>query len=227
MRDSILTIPISELFEPKTGCPICRMRDTLEQRTVEYIMGAAMMEPDVRQETNQLGFCNHHMHAMQHCNNRLSLALMTQTRLDTIRQTLQSRPKLWEGKQGKKKKLSAMLETCFVCSKIDWGMERLLTTMFELFADAEFRALFAQQEQLCLPHYDLLLTLAPQQLSKQLLPEFEAACAALVQKQLNTLYEDVSHFCNMYDYRHAGPDADWGNSRDSIERAVAFLTGRE
>ena len=27
MRDSIYTIPISEVFEPKCGCPICRMRD--------------------------------------------------------------------------------------------------------------------------------------------------------------------------------------------------------
>ena len=51
MRESILTIPVTDIFEPKCGCPICRLRDTLEQRTVEYIMGAAMMEPDVRIET--------------------------------------------------------------------------------------------------------------------------------------------------------------------------------
>ena len=47
MRESILTIPISEIFEPKCGCPICTMRNTLESHTTEYIMGAAMMEPDV------------------------------------------------------------------------------------------------------------------------------------------------------------------------------------
>ena len=35
MRESILTIPISEILEPRDGCPICRMRDMLEQRTVE------------------------------------------------------------------------------------------------------------------------------------------------------------------------------------------------
>ena len=37
MRESILTIPISEILEPKEGCPICRMRDMLEQRTVECV----------------------------------------------------------------------------------------------------------------------------------------------------------------------------------------------
>ena len=30
-----------------------------------------------------------------------------------------------------------------------------------------------------------------------------------------------------FDYRNNGEDADWGNSRDSIERAVWFLTSRE
>ena len=64
MRESILTIPISEIFEPKCGCPICRMREMLETRTVEYIMGAAMMEPDVRIETNRLGFCREHYEKM-------------------------------------------------------------------------------------------------------------------------------------------------------------------
>ena len=60
MRDDICTIPVSEVFEVNDGCPICRMRDMLEQRTVEYIMGAAMMEPDVRIETNRAGFCHVH-----------------------------------------------------------------------------------------------------------------------------------------------------------------------
>ena len=76
MRESILTIPVTDIFEPKCGCPICRLRDTLEQRTVEYIMGAAMMEPDVRMETNKLGFCKTHFEQMRACKNRLSLALM-------------------------------------------------------------------------------------------------------------------------------------------------------
>ena len=83
MRESILTIPVNEIFEPKCGCPICTMRDMLEQRTVDYIMGAAMMEPDVRIETNRQGFCKTHLEQMRACKNRLSLALMLQTHLQT------------------------------------------------------------------------------------------------------------------------------------------------
>lgn len=227
MRESILTIPISELFDPKEGCPICRMHEMLEQRTVEYCMGAAMMEPDVRIETNRLGFCHHHLHKMMKCNNRLSLALMLQTHLDTVRGELFERRHLFGGMKMKKERLSRFQESCFVCDKIDWGMRRLFVTMFELYGTAEFRDTFREQDFLCLHHYDLLLAVAPEHLKKPQLGMFEQDCAALVKKQLDLLYDDVSHFCRMYDYRNTGADADWGNSRDSIERSVKFLTGRD
>ena len=84
MRESILTIPVTDIFEPKEGCPICRLRDMLEQRTIEYIMGAAMMEPDVRIETNKKGFCKTHFEQMRACKNRLSLALILQSHLQDM-----------------------------------------------------------------------------------------------------------------------------------------------
>ena len=64
MREDICSIPISEIFEPKDGCPFCRMRDMLEDRMATYITGAAMMEPDVRQTTNEAGFCPRHLEKM-------------------------------------------------------------------------------------------------------------------------------------------------------------------
>lgn len=227
MRESILTIPINEVFDPKCGCPICRMRDMLESRAVEYIMGAAMMEPDVRIETNRLGFCKTHFDQMLKQKNRLSLALMLQTHLDTLNQGLFSRKRLFEPKNARQRKVSAVNSSCFVCSKVDWGMERLLDTVFTMYTDKQFHALFMEQEMLCLPHYDLLISLAPQYLKKPHLENFEKDCAALVQRQIELLYNDVSHFCSMYDYRNTGKDADWGNSRDSIERAIEFLTSRK
>ena len=45
MRSDICSIPVEEVFEPKEGCPVCRMRNMLENRMAEYITGAAMMEP--------------------------------------------------------------------------------------------------------------------------------------------------------------------------------------
>ncbi|MGN0608219.1 MAG: DUF6062 family protein [Oscillospiraceae bacterium] len=227
MRDSILTIPISEILEPKDGCPICRMRDMLEQRTVEYIMGAAMMEPDVRIETNRAGFCHIHFQQMMKQKNRLSLALMLQTHLAAVDEQLFSRKKLFEPKNARKQKLSQINESCFVCEKVDWGMERLMRTFFEMYSHDDIKKLLSEQEYICLPHYDLLQSLAPVYLQKGELDSFVKQVSALTEKYIASLYEDVSHYCNMYDYRNTGKDADWGNSKDSIERAIKFLVSRE
>ena len=159
MRDSIYTIPISEVFEPKKGCPICAMRDTLEQRCVEYIMGAAMMEPDIRIETNRLGFCTEHFEQMLHQKNRLSLALMLESHLKELKahnfkpilEKAHAKPKKREG-------MKTVNDTCFVCEKIDWALSRMLGTVVELYGrDTAFRQLFSEQEELCLPHLELLL----------------------------------------------------------------------
>lgn len=226
MRESILTIPISEVLEPGAGCPICRMRDMLESRTVEYIMGAAMMEPDVRIETNRAGFCHTHYKQMLSQKNRLSLALMLQTHIDEVTKTIFERKRLFEPKDAKRKKLSSINGSCFVCEKIDWAMERLLRTFFEMQGDAKIRELMAKQEYICLPHYDLLLSLAPVYLKAAELSRFEKSAGELAEKYARILYEDVSRYCQMYDYRNSGKDADWGNSKDSIERAIKFLVSR-
>ena len=39
MSETILTIPINDLFRPKCGCPICRMEEQLEEQGVQYITG--------------------------------------------------------------------------------------------------------------------------------------------------------------------------------------------
>ena len=227
MRDSILTIPISEILDPREGCPICRMRDMLEQRTVEYIMGAAMMEPDVRIETNRAGFCHTHFRQMMKQKNRLSLALMLQTHLEEVDRQLFSRKKLFEPKNARKAKLSQINESCFVCEKVDWGMERLMRTFFEMSSHSDIKQLLSEQEYICLPHFDLLQSLAPAYLQKYELDSFNKLISSLTENYIAVLYKDVSQYCSMYDYRNTGKDADWGNSRDSIERAVKFLVSRD
>lgn len=231
MRESILTIPITDVFEPKSGCPICRMRNTLEQHAVEYIMGAAMMEPDVRIETNKAGFCKEHFEQMRNCKNRLSLALILQSHLQELQKHVFDDKKLFETKESKNKKtvekVSQITNDCFVCNKIEWGMSRLMNTLFELYGkERDFREQFSQQEYLCLPHYKLLMRRSETDVDKSCRAGFRDVCTELVKKYLDSLEKDISHYCKMYDYRNTGKDADWGNSKDAIERAILFLTTR-
>lgn len=229
MRDSIYTIPISEVFEPKCGCPICRMRDTLEQRCVEYIMGAAMMEPDIRIETNRLGFCADHFDMMLHCKNRLSLALMLESHLKSLRENgYQEIMKKAAAKPKKRAGMTTVNDTCFVCDQIDTVLHTMLNTVIlQWRRDGDFKKLFAEQEFICLPHAELLLQAAHDGLPKKLWPEFSERVVSLLDKHIEEVGKDVSHFCKMFDYRNASANADWGNSRDSIERAILLLSTRD
>lgn len=227
MRDSIYTIPVSEVFEPRCGCPICQMRDTLEARSVEYIMGAAMMEPDVRIETNRQGFCKDHYAMMMKQKNRLSLALMLESRLLEI-QAHGLKPGEAAASGGWfRKKEKVQTDECFVCGKISWALERMFDTVLKLFTtQPEFRALYETQDFLCLQHYKQLTAYAAEKMDKKAQKDFFDVSKKLCQKYLDEVQKDVSHYCKMFDYRNSGADADWGNSRDSIERAVYFLTAR-
>ena len=180
----------------------------------------------MRVETNKLGFCHTHFEQMRACKNRLSLALMLQSHLQHLQEEM-SKKSLFRSKSAKRKTVSAVNESCFVCSKIEWGMSRIMRTLFEMYEQQEeFRKLFEQQQMLCLPHYELLTEMMEQSLDKKLHKRFSQACADLMGGYLSELEKDVSHFCKMYDYRNTGAGADWGNSKDSVERAIKFLTTR-
>ena len=227
MREDICTIPVSEGFEPKDGCPLCRMRAISEKRVIDYIMGAAMMEPDVRVKTNELGFCKDHFEKMRKANNRLSLALILDSHLLEIEKSVFGEGK-WMKPSPKKIAYKAvrLQESCFVCDKMNFGMEHMVDTIYRQYeSDKDFRALYEEQTAFCLPHCRMILEQIPPSMNKDRAKELSETTKRITLENLKELSSDVRHFCDMFDYRNNTEDADWGNSKDAIERAIAFLDG--
>lgn len=226
MRQDICTIPISEVFEINDGCPICRMKETIEQRIIDYIMGAAMMEPDIRIETNRLGFCEHHFDMMLKSRGRLQLALMLESHINEIGKNIFA--KNFFNSAGKKgnsaKKLS---ESCFICDKIEWGFSRMIETIFRCYeTDREFRIMFDGQPMFCMHHFELLMNSPYKKLLKRYAGEFNENLTGITCDYVSSLHEDLKKYCSMYDYRSNQGKAEWGTSKNSVERAIAFLNGR-
>lgn len=223
MREDICSIPVNDVFLPRDGCPFCRMRDMLEDRMATYITGAAMMEPDVRIETNRLGFCTEHFNQILARGSRLSVALILESLLQTVKDEV-----FPEGKFQGKKVVAAVHsreEHCFVCENIKKNTNHLLDSMTKLWqSDEEFRQLYSQQQYICLPHYGMVIQ-AAMKMPKKNFALFEQETTRLAKKYLEELSGDVTHFCRMFDYRNAG--GDWGNSKDAIERAIRYLVSRE
>lgn len=213
MRSDICSIPVEEVFEPKEGCPVCRMRNMLENRMAEYITGAAMMEPEVRNVTNEKGFCLRHYKMILSRKNRLSVALMLESHLKEMEKKIKSPV------------AKAETSRCFVCDEVERNMTALISNTLKKYeSDMEFRRLFEKQETLCLPHFYELCSAADKKMGRRFRGEFKSAAKELTLRSIESLHGDVKHFCDMFDYRNNGENADWGNSRDSLERAVLFLT---
>jgi len=213
MRSDICSIPVEEVFEPKEGCPVCRMRNMLENRMAEYITGAAMMEPEVRKVTNEKGFCLRHYKMILSRKNRLSAALMLESHLKEMEKKIKSPV------------AKAETSRCFVCDEVERNMTALISNTLKKYeSDMEFRHLFEKQETLCLPHFYELCSAADKKMGRRFRGEFKSAAKELTLRSIESLHGDVKHFCDMFDYRNNGENADWGNSRDSLERAVLFLT---
>jgi len=228
MRESIYTIPISEIFEPKQGCPLCALYNTLEARWVEYICGAAMMEPDIRVETNKKGFCLKHFEMMTALRNRLSVALILQTRLDYVNENLDKKG-ITKPKRGWFKKAAAEQTDscgCFVCSRINREFSRIGNNIAAFWnREDDFKTLYSEQEYLCFPHYKVLYSAGANELRGDRAAAFQAESMKLTRKKLLATKENIDSFCKLFDHRSAGGPQPPPEVASAIEAAIEYLTG--
>ncbi|MBO7341238.1 MAG: hypothetical protein J6U87_01015 [Clostridia bacterium] len=226
----IYTIPVHEAFEAgaadhKCGCPLCALYRKLEENELDLILGASMMEPDVRIKTNEKGFCRTHYDMMFVRKNRLGMALTLESHLNELKKELETgfvAGLIAKPGSTPLKRIEKLEKSCYVCERIDFHFQHMAETVVYLFESEEtFADQIKAQPYFCLPHYRLLLEKAQARLQKKKLADFVSTVEGVQKHYLDTLCEDVSWFCKKFDYRYE--DEPWKNSKDSVERAMAFL----
>lgn len=230
MREQIYTIPINEAFDKAVSnepcdCPFCLLHEMLENNELELIMGASMMEPDVRIQTNKKGFCKHHFDRLYENGNRLGLALVLESHLAEIEKKIFEGGTLFDGKGEKEQaKLKTLDDTCYVCDRMNDSLMKMFDNAIYLWeTEEDFREKFKNQKYFCLPHYRTLLEYARNGLSKKDFAEFFKTARAIEKEYLSELGNDISWFCKKFDYRY--DNEPWYNSKDAIPRTLAFLSG--
>jgi hypothetical protein len=204
---------------------MCALYRKLEENELDLILGASMMEPDVRIKTNEKGFCRTHYDMMFVRKNRLGMALTLESHLNELKKDLETG--FIAGIVAKPgttplKRIEKLEESCYVCERIDFHFQHMAETVVYLFESEDaFGKLIKDQPYFCLPHYRLLLEKAQHRLQKKKLADFAQITEAVQKNYLDALSEDVSWFCKKFDYRYE--DEPWKNSKDSVERAMAFL----
>ena len=236
MKEHIDTIPLWEAFREEGECPLCRLHSRNEAKYREYFMGASVMEPDVRVETNKKGFCARHYGQMFRMSNRLSLALSTHTYLKDVIARVEEDAKAREGAPKKAGLFSrrsaaapadaagveAVAGTCILCERLEDTMRQYVETLYVTWKkESEFRRVFATGKGFCLPHYAQLLREAPKNLSGGDLAEFTKTLIQTERENLARIEKELEWFTLKFDYRNA--DKPWGNSEDAVERTLNKL----
>lgn len=225
--ETIYTIPVNEAFDEKCGCPFCRLYEKLEANEVELILGASMMEPDIRIQTNEKGFCGKHFQKLYLAQKRLPLALMLESHLEKIKKDCATPRISLKEKSGQVAgAVASFTEKCYLCDRVEFHFGKMFETACILWdQDTEFRKKFAAQPYFCLPCYKRLLETAKFYIPKKKLPDFLDAAQEVEMKAISAAKDDISHFCKKFDYRYQNEP--WGNARDAVERSIVLLSGEK
>lgn len=227
--ENIYTIPVNEAFEDSVGespcCPFCLMHKRLEDNEIDLILGASMMEPDTRIKTNEMGFCHEHFDTLLNGGKALPFALMMESHLDHIRESLKG-PGLMTGSSAAAdiKRLEELDKSCYVCSRIDYHFTRMIDTAVHLWeSDPSFRTKVGGTDRFCYSHFAKFAAAGKARLKGKDFSAFYKMIYGIMDSYTESLAEDVSFFCKKFDYRYA--DEPWGNAKDAPERAAKLFCG--
>jgi hypothetical protein len=235
MKEHIHTIPVMDALREAgdTHCPFCLMREKLEREAVNFIMGPAYMEDDIRMDTNKLGFCAAHLKKLYGEQNRLGLALMLHTFMQRLNRDFSSAakpgPLPFFGKKNKggspaerlRGHIGAVQASCYLCRMTDNTFARYMDTYLYLWRKGgeEAKAIEAVPGY-CLGHFAELLA-ASENLGKSkqdlFLQKIIPAQLAFMQR----MEDDLEWFTLKFDYRNVNEP--WKNAKDALPRAMAVL----
>ncbi|MBO7209154.1 MAG: hypothetical protein J6V58_05390 [Clostridia bacterium] len=212
MKESIYTIPINEAFSSECHCPLCSIYEKLEDDLVEASVGAAMMEPDRRIETNEKGFCKKHIEQMSLKKQVLPLSLVLQThirqQIDTIF-NMQSKPRMFsKGKKETAQKISQYIDgvksSCYICNTLEAQMQRYAENIVYMWKkDEQFKSKFSEKS-FCVNHLKLLLDIAVKDLGENHFNTFFDILLKNAKASYEKSYNDITDFVNSFDYRFKG-----------------------
>ncbi len=227
--EQIYTIPVNEAFDevsekPECGCPFCVLYRKLQNDELDIILGASMMEPDIRIRTNEEGFCLSHYNMMLRRKRMLGMGLMLESHLAEVEKKINGPTVLGNKAQASIGALEKLNGDCYVCGRIDRNLTAMISTAVYLFeTDPNFATKFKKAPYFCLPHYKRMIEYASKKMPKKYFRDFYECAHGIEETYVKSLESDVSWFCKKFDYRY--DEEPWYNSKDSVYRAIKFLSG--
>ncbi len=240
MKEKLYTIPLNDAVNAADECPFCFIERKLERDTLDFVLGnsSSYMESDIREDTDNAGFCRAHFQKMFDYGNTLGNAWILKTHYEKIQRKMAaafeahtpSKPgfKIFAKSTVEGNALVDWLKaeetSCYICNKFKSTYDRYMDTFFYMYtADPDFKKRILESKGFCLTHFGQLCEAADHRLKEKDLTVFYEDMKTLMTENIARVYEDVSWMIDKFDYRFK--DADWKNSKDAIPRGMQKLKG--
>lgn len=247
MKYEIDTIPVWDALKAGSECPFCLLEKRSRQAAVRYFLGPSVMVPEVRVSVNETGFRPENLRLLSKDANKLGLALVSHTRLKTLRARISGQAKALkaeaskaaaknalEGLVGKRPledqitRLVAFLRNeetqCLIEAKVTQDLERYAFTMIHLWSkDKDFRPAWAASPGTCLHHAPLVLEMAKLELGAPALGSFVGEFLDLLDRNLGRVEEDILAFTQTFDSTQSHQIV--GNPQGAVDRCLQKIAG--
>ena len=241
MKEQLYTIPLNDAINANDECPFCFIERNVEQDLLDFVLGSgsSYMESDVREATDQAGFCRSHFKKMFDYGNTLGNGWILKTHFLHMNKEMHDQFRSFTPQKtplmGKLKKNAAQHssigawakeqeKSCYICKRFEETYSRYLDTFFVMYKkDGEFRDKVKSGKGFCLPHFGNLCNAAETRLSEKEKAEFYPMLFTLMENNMKRLSDDVAWLVEKFDYRNQA--ADWKNSKDAVQRGMQKLKG--
>lgn len=221
MNYHINTILVWDSFKKNDECPLCLIKSAVEKQIINQYLNEAVMEDDYRKDVNKYGFCKNHFKSLYGGENKLGVALQTDTRLKYLQKYLIETDNIKEAakiSENIKKELS----TCIICKITETEMSRYIETIPKMFKnEKEFEELFLSGKGFCLGHFAGLLANAKNAGSRA--GDFLKALTSQEKNNIERLEKELLFFTGKFDYRNS--EKPWGTCEDALPRSINKVHG--
>ena len=188
---------IYEKFNTECDCPLCEIKQIVEEQFLYEFLNDAVMEDNTRILVNKTGFCSHHFDLLFSGKNKLSLALQVSTRTDKMLELFN--PSLLSPTK-KADQIDGSVKSCVICNLIEESMVKYYKTVAQMYYnEPDFYKTLIKTKGFCVHHFAELLRYSNH--AKKYKKEYVNMLCDIQKRSFEGLKNDLNEFCYSHDYR--------------------------
>ena len=191
---------IYEKFNTECDCPLCEIKQIVEEQFLYEFLNDAVMEDNTRIQVGKKGFCERHFDMLFARPNKLSVALQVHTRLDKMLPLLNINGNINAKKTADK--IENSVDSCVICDLVQESMIKYYKTIAQMYLNEKrFYKILLSSKGFCTKHYAELIRYS--KFASFAKKDYLNVLSTIQMRSYQQTLKDLKDFCDSHDYRNA------------------------